>query len=404
MVLLAARERRRPTATSATLDRLLRATRDRRVAPAGAAVVEPVPREPGDLAGRAARAERALELSDDSDGPWTGALVRAQLAGLTHPGRRPGRGAASYARDASRSGPRSAPPRTSPSSRRCWPRPPWRTAGSSEAERIFDEIAAHDAGSGIFGAAIILLCGRAELDLARATSSDGLRLYREAVDELADRCSPGMRGADRTGALDAVRRGRRAGRPRPARPPRGRAPTCTADAARARRPAILGAPTAVPRLPGRRVGALRASPRGSCAREPDRRARSRRTPARPRRPVRLQPAAPEPDLGARLAMAEAALPGDARTGSRAEHARAAAATDLLATARAVVSTLARASRRVGADAPAGRVDSRASHLLACRTAPRAARRSRRRPRSRAAPSRLGGDAPSFIRSRTAEIT
>ena len=36
-----------------------------------------------------------------------------------------------------------------------------------EAERIFDEIEAEDMGAGIFGGAIILLCGRAELDAGR---------------------------------------------------------------------------------------------------------------------------------------------------------------------------------------------------------------------------------------------
>ena len=58
-------------------------TRTRR-RPDGAAVVEPAPREPGRGAPRpGVRARRRWSWPTTRHGPWTGALVRAQLAGLT---------------------------------------------------------------------------------------------------------------------------------------------------------------------------------------------------------------------------------------------------------------------------------------------------------------------------------
>lgn len=133
----------------------------------------------------------ALALTDDADGPWGAALVRAQLAGLTM---QVGdmRDAMGFARDAI---------------------PVLQALGASEdvaqlkavlalgamedgrmaeAERIFDEIEAEDFGAGIFGAAITLLCGRAELDLAAGRVDDGLAAYRSAVETLAGRGFPGL--------------------------------------------------------------------------------------------------------------------------------------------------------------------------------------------------------------------
>jgi len=57
----------------------------------------------------------------------------------------------------------------------------------AEAERIFDELEADDGGTGVFGAAIVLLCGRAELDLAGGRVESGLRRYRDAVATLSAR-------------------------------------------------------------------------------------------------------------------------------------------------------------------------------------------------------------------------
>nr|WP_258562660.1 BTAD domain-containing putative transcriptional regulator [Nocardioides sp. MAH-18] len=133
----------------------------------------------------------ALALAHDADGPWSAALIRAQLAGLTM---QVGdmEEAMGFARDAI---------------------PVLQALGASEdvaqlkavlavgamdqgrvaeAERLFDEIEAEDLGSSIFGGAIILLCGRAELALAAGRVDEGLRRYRDAVTDLAERGFPGL--------------------------------------------------------------------------------------------------------------------------------------------------------------------------------------------------------------------
>jgi hypothetical protein len=59
----------------------------------------------------------------------------------------------------------------------------------AEAAAIFDDI--EDDG-GIFGAAIIVRCGRPELDLAAGRIEDGLRAYRNAVQALGNSPIPGI--------------------------------------------------------------------------------------------------------------------------------------------------------------------------------------------------------------------
>ncbi len=133
----------------------------------------------------------ALARTDDAEGPWTAALVRAQLAGLTM---QVGDidAAMLYARD-------SIPVMEALGA--------YEDVGQlkavlavgameagriEEAERIFDEIEAQDMGAGIFGGAIILLCGRAELELAAGRVEAGLRAYRDAVRTLSARRFPGF--------------------------------------------------------------------------------------------------------------------------------------------------------------------------------------------------------------------
>ncbi|WP_243059974.1 AAA family ATPase [Nocardioides sp. SR21] len=133
----------------------------------------------------------ALSLTRPEDGPWGAALIRAQLAGLTMQVGDMGE-AMGYAHDAI---------------------PVLGALGAGEdvaqlkavlavgamvdgrldeAERIFEEIEAEDAGTGVFGAAIILLCGRAELDLASGRVDRGLRAYRQAVVTLSERGFPAL--------------------------------------------------------------------------------------------------------------------------------------------------------------------------------------------------------------------
>ena len=130
-----------------------------------------------------------------------------------------------------------------------------------EAERIFDEIEAADVGSGIFGAAIILLCGRPELELAAGRVEAGLLGYRNAVATLSSRSFPVTRGLPGPRAVDALHRGSGRRRPRPARPAgRGRrAPAGPAEQ-------VPGPPRrhgGLPGLPGLRFGPLRAGDLGA---------------------------------------------------------------------------------------------------------------------------------------------
>ncbi len=145
----------------------------------------------GELPEARRRAERSRELADDRDGPWPRALVDAQLAGLT------------IQMGAMEEALRYA----------CEALPVMQALGASEdvaqlkavlalaameegryddASRIFDEIEQEDAGAGVFGAAIILLCGRPELDLAAGRVEAGLRSYREASRVLLSRALPGL--------------------------------------------------------------------------------------------------------------------------------------------------------------------------------------------------------------------
>lgn len=145
----------------------------------------------GDLARARDLAERSWRLADDRDGPWARALVATQLAGLTiQVG-----GLAEALRYAVEA------------------LPVMEALGATEdvaqlkavaalaameegryddAARVFDEIERDDSGTGVFGAAIILLCGRPELDLVSGRVEKGLRGYRDAVQVLQSRPVPGL--------------------------------------------------------------------------------------------------------------------------------------------------------------------------------------------------------------------
>lgn len=143
----------------------------------------------GDLPEAIRCAERSLELVDDRFGPWPRALVAAQLAGLVQAVGDFDR-AVELARVAL---------------------PTLRALGATEdvaqlqavlataamvagrldeATRILDEIAVNDTGAGLFGAAVIELCGRPELHLLAGRIEEGLRGYREAVAVLESRPVP----------------------------------------------------------------------------------------------------------------------------------------------------------------------------------------------------------------------
>jgi predicted ATPase/tetratricopeptide (TPR) repeat protein len=137
------------------------------------------------------RGLRALALADESDGPWGAALVRAQLAGLTM---QVGdmADAMGYAREAIPVLDALGAAEDVAQLKAVLAMGAMEDGRLAEAERIFEEIEADDGADGIFGAAIVLLCGRPELDLAAGRVDAGLQGYRDAVRTLAERSFPGM--------------------------------------------------------------------------------------------------------------------------------------------------------------------------------------------------------------------
>ncbi|GAA4713449.1 ATP-binding protein [Nocardioides conyzicola] len=134
---------------------------------------------------------RALALTDEADGPWGAALIRAQLAGLTMQVGEMTE-AMGYARDAIPVLDALGADEDVAQLKAVLAMGALEDGRIDEAERIFDEIEASDGATGIFGAAIILLCGRPELDLAAGRVDLGLRGYREAAKTLSARSFPGL--------------------------------------------------------------------------------------------------------------------------------------------------------------------------------------------------------------------
>jgi predicted ATPase len=146
----------------------------------------------GDLALAKQRGLDALALADEvHDGPWGAAVARAQLVGLTmqvgdFEEARLLAGEAIPTLDALGAQEDVAQLRA------VLALGALADGRLAEAERIFDELESDDGGTGIFGAAIVLLCGRAELDLAGDRAESGLRRYRDAVATLSSRSFPGI--------------------------------------------------------------------------------------------------------------------------------------------------------------------------------------------------------------------
>ncbi|MDF1603866.1 BTAD domain-containing putative transcriptional regulator [Nocardioides sp. YIM 152315] len=137
------------------------------------------------------RGLQALELADDAEGPWGPALIRAQLAGLTMQVGDMDE-AMTYARDAIPVLEALGADEDVAQLKAVLALGAMEDGRIADAERIFDEIEAEDSGAGVFGAAIVMLCGRPELDLAAGRTEAGLRGYRDAVTTLSARAFPGL--------------------------------------------------------------------------------------------------------------------------------------------------------------------------------------------------------------------
>ncbi|MFC6344411.1 ATP-binding protein, partial [Nocardioides hankookensis] len=108
------------------------------------------------------RGRQALALTDDADGPWSAALVRAQLAGLTMQVGEMAE-AMEFAQLAIPTLDALGADEDVAQLKAVLAMGALEGGRIDEAQRIFDEIEASDGATGIFGAAIILLCGRPEL-------------------------------------------------------------------------------------------------------------------------------------------------------------------------------------------------------------------------------------------------
>jgi predicted ATPase/tetratricopeptide (TPR) repeat protein len=140
----------------------------------------------GDLTEARRRAELSWQLADGRDGPWTRALVGAQLAGITiQIGALDD--ALHYAIEALPVMEALGASEDVAQLKAVLALTAMRDGRLDEAARIFDEIEQEDAGASVFGAAIILLCGRPELDLVAGRVEEGLRGYRDAVHVLRTR-------------------------------------------------------------------------------------------------------------------------------------------------------------------------------------------------------------------------
>ena len=145
----------------------------------------------GDLAGARSAARRALALADEAEGPWTAALLTAQLASLalqagdTDEARRyaatalPLLGEIGAWDDVAQTQSMLALAAI-------------KVGDLDEAERLLGDMEAEEWSQSVFGGAIGRLAGRAELLLARGETDAGLAAYREAVAVMVERGIPGL--------------------------------------------------------------------------------------------------------------------------------------------------------------------------------------------------------------------
>ncbi|UDY25289.1 ATP-binding protein [Nocardioides sp. Kera G14] len=134
----------------------------------------------GDIERSRQAAERALSLVDPADGPWMPAMLTAHLAGIAlqygdwADARRyveeahPTLVAVGAAEDAAQL-------------RSVLALVALREGDLDDADRILDELAAEEGSTSVFGAGIAVLCGRAEVLLARGDVDGGMSAYDRAV-------------------------------------------------------------------------------------------------------------------------------------------------------------------------------------------------------------------------------
>jgi predicted ATPase/tetratricopeptide (TPR) repeat protein len=145
----------------------------------------------GDLDAARTAARRALDLCDDANGPWMGGALSTAVAGL-----------AFQTGDLAEAGryARAALPvlkvlgayEDYAQTRAMLAMLALHEGRLDEAARIFDEVAGEDGAGTLFGGAMELMCGRAELLLARGETEAGLAAYTAALTAFRDWSVPGL--------------------------------------------------------------------------------------------------------------------------------------------------------------------------------------------------------------------
>ncbi|WP_300682464.1 NB-ARC domain-containing protein [Nocardioides sp.] len=140
----------------------------------------------GEVARAREAAERALALADPSEGPWGVASVHSQLAGL-------GLQAGEWAEARHHAG-LALPTLVAVGAhedaaqvRAVHALVALREGDLDEADRILDQVVAEDPTQSVFGAGVALVCGRAEVLLARGLVDEGLAGYAAGLEEIRER-------------------------------------------------------------------------------------------------------------------------------------------------------------------------------------------------------------------------
>lgn len=144
----------------------------------------------GDLVAARTAAARALELCDDSNGPWTRAITSVTVSGLAF---QTGDlvAAGHHARAALSVLRALGAYEDCAQARGILAMIALHEGRLDDAERIFDEMTAEDSALALFGGAMELMCGRAELLLARGKTQEGLAAYETALASIRERRIPG---------------------------------------------------------------------------------------------------------------------------------------------------------------------------------------------------------------------
>ncbi|MEP7088864.1 MAG: BTAD domain-containing putative transcriptional regulator [Nocardioidaceae bacterium] len=145
----------------------------------------------GDVEGAFAAARRALSLCRDDEGPWARALLTSQLAGLAvQVGDRTG--ARSYAEKALGAMETLGALDDTLQLKAMLSVLEMEEGRLDAAEELLDQVAEADHSRSVFGGSMVVLCGRAELALARGRTAEGLGLYLEAAESMQHHRIPGM--------------------------------------------------------------------------------------------------------------------------------------------------------------------------------------------------------------------